>query len=112
MAWRSSRDGTPSRVGDVSELQLANGGETVGTVSVADVHGRSVMVVALVDAPEGVSYRCHTTFVDGTSVDSEAWPPGSGAWLVPLPSGSHPDVARVDLVVDGTDDVWSTASFT
>ena len=112
MAWRSTRDGTPSRVGDVSELQLANGGDTVGTVSVADVHGKTVMVVALVDAPDGVEYRCHTTFVDGTSVDSEAWPPGSGAWLVPLPSGSHQDVQRVDLVVDGTDDVWSTASFT
>ena len=110
--WRSTRDATPSRVGDVAELQLASGGDAVGTVSVADVHGDTVMVVALLDAPEGVSYRCLTTFVDGTSVESEAWPPGSGAWLVPLPSGPHPDVARVDLVVDGSDAVWSSAAFT
>ena len=42
---------------------------------------------------------------------AEAWPPGNGAWVVPLPSGPHPDVARVDLVVDGTNAVWSSATF-
>jgi hypothetical protein len=112
VAWSSLREAKSSTTGDVSELQLSKGGDTVGTVSVADVRGDTVIVVALLDAPGGVSYRCRTTFVDGTSVESEAWPPGSGAWVVPLPSGTHADIARVDLVVDGTDDVWSSASFT
>jgi anti-sigma-K factor RskA len=112
VAWRWSRDDGPTPVGDVSALQLTDGGAPVGTVSVAEVHGDTVMVVAVVDAPEGVAYRCRTTFADGTSVVSDAWPSGSGAWLVPLPKGSYADISRVDLVVNGTDDVWSSASFT
>jgi len=111
VAWRSSRDSGPAPIGDVSELQLANGGAPVGTVTVAEVNGTTMMVVALVDAPDGVVYQCRTTFADGTSVLSDAWPSGSGAWLVPLPEGSHADVSQVDLVVDGTDDVWSSATF-
>ena len=45
------------------------------------------MVVAIVAAPDGVSYLCRTTFADGTTSESEAWPPGNGAWIVDLPAG-------------------------
>ena len=92
-------------------LELVNGGDAVGTVSISDVDGAPLMVVALVDAPDDVSYLCRTTFADGTTADSEAWPPGNGAWIVPLPADGADAVRSVDLVVDGTDHVWSTASF-
>jgi hypothetical protein len=98
-------------ISDVSPLELVNGGEAVGTVSIGDVDGAPLMVVAVVDAPDGVSYLCRTTFTDGTTADSEAWPPGSGAWIVPLPADGADTVRSVDLVVDGTDHVWSTATF-
>ena len=79
-------------------------------MSLSDLDGERVMVVAIVTAPDGVSYLCHTTFADGTTSDSEAWPPGSGAWIVDLPAPRSP-VETVELVVDGTDRVWSSASF-
>ncbi|MCU1359767.1 MAG: hypothetical protein JWN99_1056, partial [Ilumatobacteraceae bacterium] len=57
-------------------------------------------------------YRCRTTFSDGTVTESDPWPDGYGAWIVPLPGSSNVDVRSVQLVVDGTDHVWSSASFT
>lgn len=98
-------------IADVAALQRVNGGDDVGTVSISDVDGAPLMVVALVAAPDDVSYLCRTTFADGTTADSEAWPPGNGAWIVPLPADSDTPVRSVDLVVNGTDHVWSTASF-
>ena len=108
--WTTSTDDAES-IGDVSALELVHGDGNVGTVSVGDVDGETVMVVALVSAPHGVSYRCRTTFADGTTSESEAWPAGYGAWIVPLPSSTNSAVDTVELVVDGTDDVWSTATF-
>ncbi len=55
-------------------------------VAVSDVDGDPLMVVAIVDAPADVSYFCRTVLADGTTVDSESWPDGDGAWIVPLPS--------------------------
>ena len=83
--------------------QLTNGGDPVGTVSLSDVDGEQVMVVAIYTAPDGVSYLCRTTFADGTTSESEAWPPGSGAWIVDLPASTTSPVETVELVVDGTD---------
>ena len=98
-------------IADVSPLELVNGGDAVGTVSISDVGGAPLMVVAVIGAPDGVSYLCRTTFADGTTADSEAWPPGNGAWIVPLPTDGTAPVRSVDLVVSGTDHVWSSASF-
>jgi hypothetical protein len=42
-------------------------------------------------------------------MDSESWPAGDGAWIVPLPADA--DVATVEIIPDGTDHVWSTATF-
>jgi hypothetical protein len=108
--WATTRD-TSTAVGHVVALELVNGGSQVGTVSVGDVKGETVMVVALVDPPEGVSYRCRTTFSDGTVTESEPWPDGYGAWIVPLPGTMSGQVDSIELVVDGTDHVWSAASF-
>jgi predicted ribosomally synthesized peptide with SipW-like signal peptide len=108
--WTASDDGEPS-AGAVATLELADGGGQVGTVSFRDVKGQPVMVVALVDAPKGVSYRCRTTFSDDTTSVSEPWPAGYGAWIVPLPDSPNAEIDAVELVVDGTDHVWSTASF-
>ena len=105
------RDDSEQTAGDVAALQLTNGGDPVGTVSLSDVDGKRVMVVAIVTAPDGVSYLCRTTFADGTTSESEAWPPGSGAWIVDLPASTTSAVETVELVVDGTDRVWSSASF-
>ena len=74
-------------------------------MSIGDVEGERVMVVAIYTAPDGVSYLCRTTFADGTTSDSEAWPPGSGAWIVDLPASTTSPVETVELVVDGTDHV-------
>ena len=105
------RGPTTQRAGDVAALTLADGGAPVGTVSITDVAGERVMVVAIVAAPDGVSYLCRTTFADGTTSESEAWPPGNGAWIVDLPRATRSDIETVELVVDGTDHVWSSASF-
>lgn len=101
----------PDRAGIVSPLELSGGGGRVGTVSVAEVDGEAVMVVAILAASDGVSYRCRTTLADGTTIESRAWPPGNGAWIVPVPGASASAIAHVELLVDGTDHVWSTASF-
>jgi hypothetical protein len=103
--------GTDTAGGEVAALELTETGTPVGTVSISDVEGDTVMVVAVVDAPEDVSYMCRTTLDDGTVVEAEPWQPGAGAWLVPLPYSEPDDVALVELLVDGTDQVWSTASF-
>ena len=52
----------------VAALELSDGGAPVGTVSVSEVDGRRMMVVAIVDAPEDVSYTCRTTLSDGVTV--------------------------------------------
>jgi hypothetical protein len=93
---------------DAARLQLADGAP-VGTVAVEDVAGQRVMVVAIVDAPADVSYTCRIRLTDGRVVESPAWEPGGGAWVVPLPGDAQ--VTDVDLVVSGTDNVWSTATF-
>ena len=110
LGWWATR-ADDERAGDVAALTLADGGAPVGTVSITDVAGERVMVVAIVAAPDGVSYLCRTTFADGTTSESEAWPPGNGAWIVDLPRATRSDIETVELVVDGTDHVWSSASF-
>jgi anti-sigma factor RsiW len=109
--WRSTSGDPSPTAGDVSSLQRVRGGDAVGTVSISEIEDRTVMVVALVGAPDGVAYRCRTTFADGTTSDTEPWPAGNGAWVVPLPDSQDGQVTTVELVVDGTDDVWSIATF-
>jgi hypothetical protein len=108
--WTTASDDTES-AGQVAALELVNGGDNVGTVSVGDVEGETVMVVALVSAPDGVSYKCRTTFADGTTTESEPWESAYGAWIVPVPDTETSDDETVELIVDGTDHVWSTATF-
>jgi len=110
LGWWATR-AEDAQAGDVAALTLADGGAPVGAVTITDVGGKPVMVVAIVAAPEGVSYLCRTTFADGTTAESEAWPPGNGAWIIDLPPATSSDVETVELVVDGTDYVWSSASF-
>ena len=81
---------------DVATLHLTDGGSPTGTVSLSEVDGDPLMVVAIVDAPEGVSYFCRTVLADGTAVTSESWPSGDGAWIVPLPAGA--EVATVQII--------------
>ena len=104
--WAFSAD---SDTTDLATLYLTNGGAPTGTVSLTEVDGDPLMVVAIVDAPAGVSYFCRTVLADGTTVDSESWPDGDGAWIVPLPRDA--DVATVEIIPAGTDHIWSTASF-
>ena len=111
VSWWALTEHDQQSIGAVSALELVDGGRHVGTVSVGDVEGETVMVVALVSAPNGVSYRCRTTFADGSMSESEPWPSRNGAWIVPLPAAADSQIDTVELVVDGTDDVWSTASF-
>ena len=79
-------------------------------MSVTDVDGGAVAVVALVGAPADVSYYCRLHLADGSAVDSETWPAGNGAWIVPLPAGA--DVTAIDVLPAGTDKIWSSATFT
>lgn len=102
-------DGGDGSDGDLVALERSDGGGTVGSVSVTDVDGSPSMVVAIVDAPDDVSYICRTTFVDGTVDEVPPWPPGDGAWIVPLPDGTSVDVVELIEVASGT--VWSTADF-
>jgi hypothetical protein len=108
--WLGARgdDGT-AVAGAVATLRSTRGDSAVGTVSIADLDGRRVMVVALVDAPDDVAYYCRTRFADGTTVDSASWPAGNGAWLVPLPSADG--VVGVEVLPAGTEQVWSRATF-
>lgn len=112
VAVRSAGEDRPVAIGAVRPLELADGLSRVGTVSIApgDVDRATVMVVAIVAAPEGVSYRCRTLLTDGTVIESDAWPPGNGAWIVSVPRPAS-EIDAVELVVDGTDSVWSSASF-
>ena len=71
-----SGDGTDRSPGDLATLRLTRDGSPVGTVSVTDVDDGAVAVVALVDAPDDVSYFCRMHLADGSTVDSEAWPAG------------------------------------
>lgn len=101
-------DESPS-AGSLATLRLARDDSPVGTVAVADVDGEAVLVVALVGAPDDVSYFCRTHFADGTTVESESWPAGNGAWIVALPAGN---VTSVEVLPTGTDKIWSSATFT
>jgi hypothetical protein len=105
VAWSAGSDHSDEIF---AELQLTEGGDTVGSVSVADVEGRSTMVVAIIDAPPDVSYLCRTTLTDGSVRETAPWPPGDGAWLVPLPTGAS--IASVELINADTGDIWSTAT--
>ena len=107
LAWWAFSVGGDSP--DLATLHLTDGGAPTGTVSLSEVDGDPLMVVAIVDAPEDVSYFCRAVLADGTSVTSESWPSGDGAWIVPLPAGA--EVATVEIIPAGTDYVWSTASF-
>ncbi len=106
----ATRGDDDASAGDVRTLEKIDG-EAVGTVSIGEVGGEQVMVVAIVAAPDGVSYYCRTHLEDGSTVDSESWPAGNGAWLVPLPDAGEQAVRSVDVVVSGTDHVWSSATF-
>jgi predicted anti-sigma-YlaC factor YlaD len=100
--------GAGDELATVVALRLDDGG-AVGTVSLGDVDGEPVMVVAITDAPAGVSYACRMHLRDGTVVESDPWPAvPEGAWIVDVPA-SGADVERVELVVSGTDHVWSSA---
>jgi hypothetical protein len=113
-AWLAGRDdgrddGRDVRGdGAVATLRAADGAP-VGTVSIATVADDPVMVVALVGAPPDVGYFCRTHLADGTVTDSPSWPPGNGAWIVPLPPGA--EVTAVEVIPAGTDHVWSSARF-
>jgi hypothetical protein len=108
--WVATRDDATPASGDVATLRRTRDGTAVGTVSLGDVEGAPVMVVAIVGAPADVSYYCRINFTDGSTFDSESWPSGNGAWIVPLDAGGPP-VASVDLLPDGTEKVWSAADF-
>jgi len=108
--WVASRDDGAVSTGDVATLRLSRDGTAVGSVSLSDIEGAPVMVVALVGAPDDVSYYCRINFADGSSFDSESWPSGNGAWIVPLDPGG-PTVASVDVLPDGTEKIWSAATF-
>ena len=109
--WAASGSDDGRAAGVLATLELTNGGGPVGTVSVTDVDGKPLMVVALVGAPKDVSYRCRTTFTDGRWVESETWSAGNGAWIVPLPESTTSEIARVEVVADGSVDAWSEAAF-
>jgi anti-sigma factor RsiW len=105
--WNSSDDGN---AGQVATLHLSRDGTAVGTVSVSELDGRAMIVVALVGAPEDVSYYCRVRFADGSTIESESWPAGNGAWVIPL-ADAH-GVTAVDVLPQGTEKVWSAATFT
>jgi hypothetical protein len=107
LAWWAFSVGDGST--DLATLHLTDGGAPTGTVSLSELDGDPLMVVAILDAPPDVSYFCRTVLADGTTVDSESWPAGDGAWIVPLPADA--DVATVEIIPAGTDHVWSTATF-
>jgi anti-sigma-K factor RskA len=106
--WLAARSDSAPSAGVVATLHRTDGA-SVGSVSVSDVGGKAVMVVAITDAPPDISYYCRIAFADGTTFDSEAWPAGNGAWIVPLSSG---EVTSVALLPHGTEKVWSEAQLT
>ena len=108
--WVAARDDEAPSTGEVATLRLTGDDAPVGTVSLAHVDNDHFMVVALVAAPDDIAYYCRIRLTDGSTVDSESWPAGNGAWVVPLPPGA--DVTGVDVLPSGTEHVWSTAEFT
>ena len=86
--WVVARDDGGATAGEVATLRLSRDGSPVGTVSITHVDGDQFMVVALVGAPDDVAYYCRIQLADGSTVDSESWPAGNGAWIVPLPAGA------------------------
>lgn len=95
----------------VAPIRATSDGRTVGTASVSEVEGAPVLVVALVDAPAGVSYSCRMRLRDGTTVTTDPWPAvARGAWVVDVPGGDADQLERIELVVTDTDNVWSTAT--
>jgi hypothetical protein len=109
--WLASRSESAGSAGVVATLHRTQDGSSVGTVSVSDVGGKTVMVVAITDAPPDVSYYCRIAFADGTMIESGSWPEGNGAWIVPL-SGGRAHVTSVAVLPHGTEKVWSTANLT
>ncbi len=109
--WLASRDDSDQvAVGSVATLERTKDGTAVGTVSISDVEGTSVMVVALVGAPDDVSYYCRIQFADGRTIESGSWPAGNGAWVVPLDTDGAA-VTSVAVLPEGTEKVWSAATF-
>lgn len=109
-AGDNDRAGTADQATAPLVLRVGVDGDTVGSVSFGRDGDRTVMVVALFDAPTGISYTCRTHLADGTTVESEPWPAvGRGAWVVDLPA-EPAAVRRVELVATGTDQVWSSAT--
>ncbi len=108
--WVVARDDGGATAGEVATLRLSRDAAPVGTVSISHVDGDQFMVVALVGVPDDVAYYCRIQLADGSTVDSESWPAGNGAWIVPLPAGA--DVHAVDVLPAGTEKVWSSATFT
>jgi anti-sigma factor RsiW len=95
---------------DVVPLRRVNGGNEVGSVSVTELAGEQLVLVAFVGAPPDVSYTCRMWLRDGTAVDSKPWPAlERGAWLVDLPAAAS-DIDRIELLVTGTDRIWSVAT--
>jgi anti-sigma factor RsiW len=103
-----ARDDGSVTAGAVAPLRTEDG-TAVGTVAVSHLDGAPVMVVAFVAAPDGIAYHCRIRFADGTTLDTPAWQ-GNGAWVVPL-ADDTPGISSVDVMPDGTDRVWSRASF-
>lgn len=105
----ATRAGDDAATATVVPLRLVDGGRPVGTVSLAEPAGDPVLVVAIIDAPADVSYTCRLRMRDGSVVDSLPWPAvDRGAWIVEL-SRPLEELHRVDLIVTGTDHVWSSA---
>lgn len=101
--------GDDGRTATVVPLRAVDGGHTVGTVSLGSPAGDPVLVVAVVDAPPDVSYTCRMRMRDGSIVESDPWPATErGAWIVDVPRAPD-ELDRIELVVTGTDQVWSTA---
>ena len=82
--WLLARSG--AEPADAAPLQLADGVRRDRRRARRRRSAR--MVVAIVDAPADVSYTCRITLADRSVVESPAWDPGAGAWLVPLPGGA------------------------
>ena len=110
--WAATRSdgGEATADGAVATLARTRDGAAVGSVSVSDLDGAPVVVVAIVGAPDDIAYYCRIRFADGSTLDTETWPAGNGAWVVPLgPDG--PVVTSVDVLPGGTEKVWSAATF-
>lgn len=98
-----------SGAGEVLALVRTGTDDTVGTVSFAEAADGPVMVVALVEAPADIAYRCRMRMTDGTVVDSPVWlATARGAWVLDVP-GTIDDIERVEIVADATGTVWSSA---